>query len=67
MHRPPSHPVYILDEVLSLVGSNRDAIDTATNAIVQRLKARSATVKQKVCACEERRGNAGAHGVATPV
>ncbi|KAL6785082.1 hypothetical protein ACKKBG_A02350 [Auxenochlorella protothecoides x Auxenochlorella symbiontica] len=40
-------PVYILDEVLSLVGSNRDAIDTATNAIVQRLKARSATVKQK--------------------
>ncbi|KFM22766.1 30S ribosomal protein S13, chloroplastic [Auxenochlorella protothecoides] len=40
-------PVYILDEVLSLVGSNRDAIDTATNAIVPRLKARSATVKQK--------------------
>lgn len=40
--------VYILDDVVSMVGSNREAIETACNSLHLRLKARTPTVKQKV-------------------
>ncbi|KAK2077332.1 hypothetical protein QBZ16_004966 [Prototheca wickerhamii] len=40
-------PVYILDDVVSMVGSNREAIETACNSLHLRLKARTPTVKQK--------------------
>lgn len=49
---PPLPPaVYVMDQIVSMVGGSREAADTAANSILLRLKGRSATVKQKVAWC----------------
>ncbi|KDD72018.1 hypothetical protein H632_c3995p0, partial [Helicosporidium sp. ATCC 50920] len=47
LYRDDPPPVYLLDELVSMIGSNPEQIEQAVDAIVKRLQSRGASAKQQ--------------------